>query len=177
MPETPCPTFGLEATTISSPPNLRAEADIPKITANFPFIPHFSLSDALFHTNQLQPRINRRAFNAVCHTLTFGQKRNPMKPSNIQIAIFGAIIKSIGIYQLVQIAYDICSIFLIRMNFAHKSVRSFDPGKESELHAWALFHFGLAMVLILCTGLSSQCSRQNCSKRVRPSLSTSSVVQ
>jgi len=74
-----------------------------------------------------------------------------MRPSSIQISIFRAIVKSIGIYQLVQIAYDVFSVFLIRMNFAHKSGRSLEAGREAELFAWAFFHFGLAMVLILGT--------------------------
>jgi len=76
-----------------------------------------------------------------------------MKISTNEVSVFRAVVKALGIYQLVLVGTDAIVIILEKTDITHVPIGG--HGHQIEYVVWAAFH--LAAALILLFGTDSAC--------------------
>ena len=74
-----------------------------------------------------------------------------MKATEREYSVFRAIVKGLGVYQLITGAGDLMGVILEKTDIKHVPIGL--TRHEGEYVAWAIFHFCVALVLLFGTDL------------------------
>jgi hypothetical protein len=85
-------------------------------------------------------------------SLSVEKKTTPVRTLNVsekELSVFRAIVKGIGVYQLITGFSEIIGVLFESMDIKHVGLGSIS--RQGEYVAWAIYHFCVALVLIFGT--------------------------
>jgi hypothetical protein len=85
-------------------------------------------------------------------SLSVEKKATPVKTLNAsakELSVFKAIVKGIGVYQLITGLSEIVGVFFESADIRHVALGS--DSRQGEYVAWAIYHFCVALILIFGT--------------------------